>query len=265
MTAAKGAWRYYPRPDDAVHVGTAALGFVRGIQRNTNERARKRQRELLRATGFAGGHAELANIVAYELARRKVPPSVASYAAHLCSVGGRYNFQGNPRVSRLMRRSLRSAQRYRAQLEAAGLLRSNTLEAGDMVEGQRAPVSRPQVVRDLSALRAFALGAPRRDDPPAAPAPAKRPRPSSGLSAAAVPVPSPALTPDELRTRAAAWLAANPLASAAPRTPRRPLTDPPVRVPPDGLDPQELADWERDTESLERYLEWLKRPPDKPS
>jgi hypothetical protein len=247
-----GDWRYYPRPDAAAFIGTAAIGFVRGVRGNTNDRSRKRQRELLRSTGFAGGYHELGYAVQYELGRLGYHPSIASYAGHLCSVGGRFNFQGNARVSRLMRRSLRSAQRYRAQLEADGLLSSHTLEPGDMIDGQRSPVSRAQVVRDLSGLRALAIAAPQPKPPHR-----RRRRKSSGPSAAEVPPPPvERMSTDELRAQTAAWLTANPIASAAPRTPRN---DDPVRVPVE-CDPSGMA-------TLERYLEWLdrpERPPDPP-
>lgn len=257
-----GQWRHYPRPEGAVFIGTAAIGFVRGIRGNTNNRARKRQRELLRTTGFAGGYAEQGHIVRYELARLGYLPSVADYAGHMCSVGGRFNFQGNARLSRLMGRSLRSAQRYRAILEADGLLSSHTLEAGDMIDGQRAPVSRAQVVRDLSGLQALAIGAPQRKPPH------RRNRGTPKSSAAEVPPVEveARLTAQELEAGIARWMRANPLANAAPRTPR-PSSDP-VRVPPGcpvEIDPAEIDQWDRDTESLERYLEWLNRPPDPPS
>jgi hypothetical protein len=245
-----GQWRHYGRPDGAVFIGTGAIGIVRGIRGNTNDRARKRQRELLRTTGFAGGYAEQGHIVRFELARHGYLPSVANYAGHMCSVGGRFNFQGNWRLARLMGRSLRSAQRYRAILEADGLLTSHTLEAGEMVDGQRAPVSHPQVVRDLSALLAFALRAPR---PP--PHRRKSSPKRSGPSAAEVPPPPVDRMPkDELRARTAAWLAANP-----PWMPKRPAA--PERVPPGcsaEIDPAEIDEWERD------WLEPPERPPDPP-
>lgn len=246
-----GQWRHYGRPEGAVYVGTAAIGAVRGIRANTNDRSRKRQRELLRTTGFAGGYAEQGHIVRYELARQGYLPSVANYGGHICSVGGRYNFQGNARLSRLMGRSLRSAQRYRAILEADGLLTSHTLEAGEMVDGQRAPVSHPQVVRDLSGLLALAIGAPRPKPPHRRP---KRQTPT-GPSAAEVPRSSSTLTPDELRARTAAWLAANPRSSTPARRPA------PDRVPPHcpaEIDPAEIDECERD------WLEPPERPPDPP-
>jgi hypothetical protein len=92
-----------------------------------------------------------------ELRARGYAPAVASYGGHLAAVGGRWNFQGNPRLAALVGRSLRSVQRYRARLEADGLLRSWCLEPGDMIDGQRAPVSRAVVVREVTNLCAPAL------------------------------------------------------------------------------------------------------------
>lgn len=129
----------------------------RQAQRERRAQAYAEQAERVTRTGFAGGHAELGHAVAYELRRLGYSPAIAAYGGHLCAVGGAWNFQGNPRLASLVGRCLRSAQRYRAQLEADGLLRSYCLEPGDMIDGQRAPVSRPQVVRDLSQLRALAL------------------------------------------------------------------------------------------------------------
>jgi hypothetical protein len=267
-----GDWRRYPRPEGAVYVGTGALGFVRGVRGNTNDRSRKRQRELLRQTGFAGGYAELGHAVAYELSRRGYHPSIASYGGHLCAVGGRFNFQGNRRLSALMRRSLRSAQRYRAQLEADGLIASGTLEAGDMIDGHRAPLSRAHVVRELSGLLALA-NAPTQGRNAGAPIPPKpaQPRTPTGPSAAEVPrtvVPMTAADWERVQASAPEWLRTALPSDAAPRTPRRPITDPPVRVPPGcpaTIDPKEIDQWDRDTESLEAWHERQRRRPDPPS
>jgi hypothetical protein len=130
---------------------------ARERQREARARALAEQSERIRRTGFAGGHAELGHAVAFELRARGYSASIAAFGGNLCAVGGTWNFQGNPRLAQLIGRSVRSAQRYRAQLEADGLLRSYCLEPGDMIDGQRAPVLRPQVVRDLSKLRALAL------------------------------------------------------------------------------------------------------------
>lgn len=157
-----GAWRrQYVRPPQVQAIGTAAVALLRGgrgsreRQREARARALAEQAERVRRTGFAGGHAELGHQVAFELRARGYGPAIAAFGGHLCAVGGTWNFQGNPRLAGLIGRSLRSAQRYRAQLEADGLLRSYQLEPGDMVDGQRAPLLRPQVVRDVSTLRAL--------------------------------------------------------------------------------------------------------------
>lgn len=148
----------YARPAEAEAIGTAAVQWLRGSRAAAAERrakARAEQAERVARTGFAGGDPELGHAVVFELLARGYRPAVARYAGHLASAG-RWNFQGNPRLAELTHRSLRSVQRYRAQLEADGLIRSYCLEPGDMVEGQRAPVSRPQIVREVLA-RALGL------------------------------------------------------------------------------------------------------------
>lgn len=131
----------------------ALLRGSRQRQREARQRARAEQAERVRWTGFAGSAPELGHAVALELRQRGYSAALAAFGGHLCAVGGNWNFQGNPRLAELIGRSVRSAQRYRAQLEADGLLRSYLLEPGDMIDGQRAPVLRPQVVRDVSILR----------------------------------------------------------------------------------------------------------------
>jgi hypothetical protein len=269
-----GDWRRYPRPEGADYVGTTSIGFVdalrgqrRGRRGNTNARAakRQRQRELYRTTGFAGGYAALGHAVTFELNRLGYHPSIASYGGHLCAVGGRYNFQGNRRLSALMRRSLRSAQRYRAQLEADGLIVSGTIEAGDMIDGQDTPARRAHVVRDLSALRALVPEArivPNDAQPPPPPPP-----PHTGPSAADVPrtvVPMTAADWERVQASAPEWLRTALPSDAAPRTPRRPITEPEApRVP--AMDPKEIDQWDRDTEALEAWHERQRRRPDPPS
>jgi hypothetical protein len=150
--------------------------------RGTREQQRERrattlaeQRERQRLTGFGGGNADLGHAVAFELRELGYHPAIARYGGELCSVGGGWNFQGNRRIAALMKRSVRSAQRYRARLEADGLLRSFCLEPGDIVDGQRCPVSRPQVVRDLTSLRGLvAAREAQRPRPPQRQAPQRR-------------------------------------------------------------------------------------------
>jgi hypothetical protein len=179
---------------------------ARQRHREARARALAEQAERIRRTGFAGGHAELGHAVAFELRARGYSASIAAFGGNLCAVGGTWNFQGNPRLAQLIGRSVRSAQRYRAQLEADGLLQSFCLQPGDMIDGQRAPVLRPQVVRDLSKLRALALAR-------LAQRPRKSPRQRAKQNARAAAVVAPPraapLTPDQLQDVAAGapeWL-----------------------------------------------------------
>lgn len=165
-----GWWRrgYYARPDEAEAIGTAAVQWLRGSRAAAAERRAKayaEQAERIARTGFAGGDHEVGNAVRFELLERGYLPAVADYGAQLASAG-RWNFQGNPRLASIVRRSLRSVQRYRAQLEADGLLRSYCLEPGDMIDGQRAPVSRPQIVREVLIRTAALERIARRPAPP---------------------------------------------------------------------------------------------------
>lgn len=171
----------------------AAVPLVRGSRAQQRERRAKtlaEQAERQRLTGFGGGHAELGHAVAFELRRRGYSPSIASYGGQLCSVGGTWNFQGNRSLARLVARSVRSAQRYRARLEADGLLRTYFLEPGDIVDGQRCPVSRPQVVRELSLLRGL-VTASRVHRPPPAPRNRRQRREAARAAALVAPVAAP--------------------------------------------------------------------------
>jgi hypothetical protein len=273
-----GDWRRYPRPEGAVYVGTGALGFVdalrgrrSGRHGNTNARAakRQRQRELLRTTGFAGGYAEIGHTVTFELRQEGYHPSVARYGGHLAAVGGRFNFQGNRRVAEQMGKSVRSTQRYRAQLEKDGKIVSGTIEAGEMVEGMDTPARRAHVTRDVSRLRALALSKQAQGRNAGAPIPPKpaQPRTPTGPSAAEVPrtvVPMTAADWERVQASAPEWLRTALPSDAAPRTPRRPITEPePPRVP--AIDPKEIDQWDRDTEALEAWHERQRRRPDPPS
>lgn len=99
------------------------------------------------------GHADVGHAVYAALLARGWPHSIAKAGAHLAAVGGPYNWQGCPRIASLMGRSTRTVQRARAALELAGLVKSYCLDTGDQLEGMRAPVWRPQVVRDVTALQ----------------------------------------------------------------------------------------------------------------
>ncbi len=132
--------------------------MLRGATGNGKRaKARQRQIELMQTSGFAGGNAELGHRVVYEMRKAGYSETVAQFAGHLCAIAGSWNFQGNHRIAGLMGRSVRTVQRARALLEADGLLRSYLLEPGDMIDGQRSPVMRPQVVRDVAALQRLAF------------------------------------------------------------------------------------------------------------
>lgn len=120
------------------------------------KRSQKRQRELMRHFGFPGGEAEIGHIVSFELRLRGLPPRICAFGAHLAAVASIWNYQGNNRIGRWMGYSPRSLRRYRAELEKHKLVRSCLLLRGDQLPGQSAPVRRPQVVRDVSALQRLA-------------------------------------------------------------------------------------------------------------
>lgn len=59
---------------------------------------------------------------------------------------------GQVAIARWMMTSDRTCRRARAALEEAGLITSYLLLPGEMLPGQKRPVKRPQVVRDVSRL-----------------------------------------------------------------------------------------------------------------
>lgn len=150
--------RRYPRPETVQSIGLDAVRLLAEAKKTGKhaKAARELQRELLRTTGYAGGNAELGHRVSYELRVLGYSETVAQFAGHLCAIAGSWNFQGNWRISKLMRRSLRTIQRCRALLEADGLISSCLLLPGDMVDGQNSPVTRPHIVRDVSPLQRLA-------------------------------------------------------------------------------------------------------------
>lgn len=150
--------RRYSRPETVHSIGTAAAALLRDAGKNSKkgQKARIAQQELLKASGFAGGNAELGHRVAYEMRAAGYAETVAQFAGHLCAVAGSYNFQGNWRIAKLMGRSLRTVQRARALLERDGLLHSYLLLPGDMIDGQNSPVLRPQIVREVSVMQRMA-------------------------------------------------------------------------------------------------------------
>jgi hypothetical protein len=197
----------------------------------------------VRRSGFIA-NAEGAHVVQDELLKRGLPHSAAAWAGHAVAVGGRYNFQGNARLSGFMHRSTRTAQRARRLLEELGLIKSFLLLTGDMVPGQRSPVAHPQVVRDVSALQALAIsiGAARSDMA------RRRKKASARPSVADVPKPATADELQELAARAAPEFAAFFHGMAAAR-----------RAPPNApqhVDPREVDEVEREIADLERS-----RPP----
>ncbi len=148
-------WRWeYPRPAD---LHSAPLDAARLSQELFSERDRdkskRRQVEQKRSSGFPGHDAVAGHNVVWKLRRRGYSHTVAQLAGHYVSMGGTWNFQGNPRLGRWLSRSDRTVRRARAVLERDGWVRSHLLLPGDRVPGQRAAVVRPQVVRDVSKLQ----------------------------------------------------------------------------------------------------------------
>lgn len=220
-----------------------------GLVDGANRRSREWQRDQLRRTGFATAQPETGHSVALALRELGYSPTVAQVAGQLAAVPGAYNWQGNTRIAQIIGRHKRTVQRARAKLEAAGLLRSELLLTGDMLDGQRAPVRHPQVVRDVSALQRLAnvRESMRSSNPPE-----RRKRRRKGPSAAETPV-----EPQQPMTAAdyAALGEAHPefaaffsgMAAAQQRRPQRP----PPNAPPK-IDPKELDDFDAETERLER-------------
>lgn len=161
MQVAAAMWRKYPPAPAGCVEHCADRTTVRALQGiNLNEKARKKsleqQRERARLTGFAGGMSEVGHAVVWELRRRGVPRSYALFGGHLASVSSEWNYQGNKRLSRWIGFSDRTARRARAMLEERKLIRSHLLLTGDQLQGQKAPVKRPQVVRNVAALQRLA-------------------------------------------------------------------------------------------------------------
>lgn len=267
-------WRWhYPRPAGAHVGGTAAVDWLQGPRDQQRERERRakrlaEQRERQRATGFAGGNAELGHVAAFEASRLGYAPRVAQYIGHLCSVGTEWNFQGQIRLAQLMDCSVRSVQRYRARLEDDGLIKSYVLLPGDMVEGQRAPVRRPHVVRNIAPLRRIALACmPARQSP----TPRRDPRSGTGRDRAgrrpAVLPPLQTMSAEELPSVAAGaepWLRASILGTQPKAPPPAPLSDAQL----DDLDAELRELSERQHAARQRMEEREQRargrPPDPP-
>lgn len=161
-TTHSNRWRRsYPPPDGVTSIGTAGVEWLGGgdpkKRKQTRAERRAAQHELFMRTGFAGGNAELGHRVAYECRARGYSETVAQVAGHLAAVAGNFNFQGNYRIAQLLRRSVRTVQRARAFLEMMGLIKSCLLEAGQMVDGMKAPTLHAQVIRDVRALHRLAM------------------------------------------------------------------------------------------------------------
>ena len=148
------AWRWtYARPPGVTSLGAEGAKVARQV--GGVRQSREWQNEQVRITGFVA-NADMGHAVAHALAEGGYHPTVATVAGHLAAVATPYNWQGNARIAQLIHRSPRTVQRARAVLEGAKLITSHLLLTGDMVEGQRAPVRHPQVIRDVSRLQRLA-------------------------------------------------------------------------------------------------------------
>lgn len=227
--------------------------FLRGNRaQESDKRARKRreQDERRRRTGYVGGAVELAQIVRSALRLRGYSHGAQEYGAHLVAHGRQHNFQGQFRLAQLTGVVRRTVQRYRAQLEADGLIASQLLHAGDMIDGMRAPTSHVQVVRDVSGLLALAQREPKRRAP-------AQPKPLASTAIATPAQPAPVSSEE---------IARYVRESIAGATTRIPTERPAVAVPagcPATIEPGEIDQWEREWD----WLEWRRehgppRPPD---
>jgi hypothetical protein len=231
---------------------------MRSLLEQRSRNSLERQRELRRTTGFAGELHEVGHAVAWELQKRGYTHSTAAYAGQLAAAGPEWNWQGNRRIAEWMRRTDRTARRARAVLERDGLVRSFLLLPGEMVAGQRAPVKRPQVVRDVSALHRLAnvRTSERRARPHArtsnggagAQSPPRPGSPvSSTTSVAHVAKPITAADLDELARLNPEFASYFTTMAAAARRPPSPVGP----VPP-APSPSQIDEWDRETERQER-------------
>lgn len=156
FTTAAGDWRKYPRPPIVSSPGKVVARMLESLNRATSKNDRERQIRLKMTTGFPGHDAESAHLVVAELLRRGYSRTVATLAGHYVATGGDWNFQGNPRLAGWLHLSERTIRRARLRLERDGWIQSFVLLAGDQVVGQRAPVARLRVVRDVSKLQRLA-------------------------------------------------------------------------------------------------------------
>lgn len=136
--------------------GTEGRKLLRGSIDAAQQQSREWQENQRRRTGYCTPQAELGHAITAEMLARGYHPTIAQVAGQLGAVATAYNWQGNARIADNVGRCKRTVQRVRARLEADGLIRSELLLTGDMIDGQRAPVWHPQVVRDVSALQRLA-------------------------------------------------------------------------------------------------------------
>lgn len=261
---AGGEWARYPRCPAATAIGTAAVHLLGGNRAEASARrssARAEQDERWRRTGYVGSDVEAATAVRLELRRRRYSQGAQNYGAQLVSHGNAWNWQGQWRLSELCGMSRRSCQRYRKRMQDDGLIDSYLVRAGDMIDGQRAPVTRTHVVRYVRPLIDAAQprrrreplrrrGEPRqktkreRRRPPAVLAPLPRKRDSAPVEPAEI-----------IRFTAS-------IAPTAPAASEQPWVS--IAPEPAELDDQELDELDRELaslDSLESYrARW--RPPD---
>lgn len=210
--------------------------------RAARRRSLERQRENVYRTGFPQ-HEEIGHAVVWRVRRKGHGRGCAQYAGMLAAVGSRKNWMGNPRLAKLCGISVRQAQRYRRELEDAGLIRSESIEAGDLLEGMRAPAWRAWVCRDVTALQQLAA---------AALAPERKPRKPSAAEVSHTGETTRAATAEdfgELAVRVAPEFASffhEMAASAAKR--ERPKKAPAAPLPADAanVDPNELDELDRE-------------------
>jgi hypothetical protein len=243
------AWRSYRRPDNAEHIGTAGRDALEGMVQGAQRKSREWQREQLRRTGFATAQAEQGHAVTRTLLELGYTPTTAHVAGQLAAVPTAYNFQGNARIAAIVGRSKRTVQRARLRLEQDGLIRSELLLTGDRIDGQRAPVRHPQVIRDVTALQRLARVRTEQLSP------GRRKRRRKGPSAAETPAPRAQPVSAETFDRLARdnpELASH-FAIMAEAAAKREAARKPAAVPP-AVPPAEIDAWDRETARQEQEL-----------
>ena len=184
------------------------------------------------------------------------------WAAHAAAVKTSHNFQGNPRLARLMGYSLRTAQRARAWFERRGLIRSELLYPGDQLPGMNRPVRRYMVARDVSELQQLAeLGdryvPPHRRRKPSA-AELRRSSHTVETTERVSPAELIAFT-SSLAQAAAGHSPASPLVPGSePKHERAPFAP---GEQPATIEPSEIDEWDERTRELERSQAPPRGPP----